>query len=510
MIFHLPNQPKTKAMAPLSNPYRSFIKKELLCLQGRIFCIAVSFVVYFCSVWIMNAASNHRAKISPLHAPKGFSVRPKYSSYTKVPPANRRTYYVDEYGLYPYPAIRAFNKLGWKRQIDPTQAQIVWDKMITQYDPEKLKPWQRFNHFPGWQYWDSKMGFAKGFDAYARKHPNKNLYFLPETYLVSTSQGLQKFKKRMYQQGGMNLPWVFKQSHSSNSEGVKMAGPNSPELRNAVQSLESRNFFQDEYIAQAYICNELKWWGNRKIDLRFYWMVASLDPLIVLTHVGFVRVGGQQYDERDFSGNGGKHLTTHRQPGGDERKASVEELERLIREHYYENDYLRLRKTISIDPVQHVRNQIRECIAETVAAFKDVSLRPLSSTEWNTKAENGFTIYGADFVIDNDLDVWYTESQAGPAFPEEFDHQVTLYQEMFQSAYEIVDEIQMKIQDSPQENLLPLRKQAQWDLVYAEDGSGRWMYHYDTYKRRQDKDGCGETTSSSSQNHNFNARRRMR
>jgi hypothetical protein len=63
------------------------------------------------------------------------------------------------------------------------------------------------------------------------------------------------------------------------------------------------------YIVQAFICNELTWFGKRKFDFRMYWMIPSVDPLIVLYTDGFARVGNADYDETDFSDTT-KHLTT--------------------------------------------------------------------------------------------------------------------------------------------------------------------------------------------------------
>lgn len=61
------------------------------------------------------------------------------------------------------------------------------------------------------------------------------------------------------------------------------------------------------------------------------------------------------------------------------------------------------------DPVSHVRNQFKESIAMLVDAFKEETFKtgqPLS-------AEDAYGFFGADCVLDNDLDVWMIEAQAG-------------------------------------------------------------------------------------------------
>lgn len=149
-----------------------------------------------------------------------------------------------------------------------------------------------------------------------------------------------------------------------------MLGPNSPELKNVLKRVE-REAEDVDYIIQEYVCNEFTWWKNKKFDLRFYWAVASVDPLIVLYHDGYVRVGNAVYNETEFGGPRTQHLTTHTYLS-DEEKGTIEELQERVRYHYQQNRR-RLKKRIKIDPFEHVRNQFKEALAQTVAAFRDVT-----------------------------------------------------------------------------------------------------------------------------------------
>ena len=72
----------------------------------------------------------------------------------------------------------------------------------------QLYPWQRLNQIPGFQNWNLKDGFAKGFQEYQERNPGKKLLFLPETYVLDNA-GQQAFEQRL-DNGGMEQPWVLK------------------------------------------------------------------------------------------------------------------------------------------------------------------------------------------------------------------------------------------------------------------------------------------------------------
>jgi len=375
------------------------------------------------------------------------------------------------------------------------------------------------------------------------------LYMIPETYRLTDSKDREAFEKRLYQDGGLDLPWVLKNPNSANGKGITMLGPNSKELRNVLKDEEGEEMEEEESknkkrkkdqkvsseeeedeekkkehqsLIQAYICNELTWWGNKKFDLRFYWMVASVDPLIVLYHDGYVRVGNGEYDESDWSSTR-QHLTTHTFLAAEE-KGTVDNLKDVLKEHHSSKSLSRKsRKKIQQltrgDPYLHVRNQMKQSIAETVAAFYyDTFGQSLKQQELMTPhhhrnrnnnmqqstlqpPENVFALYGADFVIDNDLDVWYVEAQNGPGLEEEFDFRVEMHRELIRGTIDMVEEIQMKLQDDPTKNVLPLKSQAEgWDIVYAgntdEPPEQHWMFRYKDYTRFKKKKGCNIKTTN--------------
>lgn len=268
----------------------------------------------------------------------------------------------------------------------------------------------------------------------------------------------------------------------SSYQSAKDGDTTSREQNTSVTIKTRHEDVHNDYVIQTYICNELTWFGNRKFDLRMYWMVPSIDPLVVLYSDGYARIGNTVYDETDFSDTR-KHLTAMTKLA-DESKGSTDEYKELIRQHYERNS-AELRQRFQGDPYQHVRNQMKEAIAETVAAFKDKTLG--NDKQNNFTSENGFSLYGADFVLDNNLDVWYLEAQAGPALIEDYDFRVTLHSHLLRSTFALMQEIQDKIEANPEANILPFDYTIDgWDIVYA----GDWMYQYEDYDRTPMKQSC--------------------
>eukprot|EP00548_Thalassiothrix_antarctica_P014582 CAMPEP_0194177090 /NCGR_PEP_ID=MMETSP0154-20130528/10942_1 /TAXON_ID=1049557 /ORGANISM="Thalassiothrix antarctica, Strain L6-D1" /LENGTH=536 /DNA_ID=CAMNT_0038891571 /DNA_START=87 /DNA_END=1694 /DNA_ORIENTATION=+ len=434
--------------------------------------------------------------------PSNFIVTGKLSSYIKVPSKYRKTFFIDPKTSFRRTVIRAFRNRGWRKSEVAETAHMIWDKVVLAKRFTDLKPWQRYDFIPGFSSWDKKDNFIKGFNKYKSRHPEKDLYMIPETYLLDKKEDREAFSKRLYDNNGLSIPWVLKTPDVNNGQGITMLGPNSEELDDVLNKVEEGS----DNIIQAYICNELTWWGNKKFDLRFYWMVVSIDPLIVLYHDGYVRVGNSKYDESDWSSTK-QHLTTHTYLA-DEDKGTIQNLKDLVREHY-NNNIKTLEKKIKLDPFEHIRNQFKQSIAETVGAFY---YDTFGQSKKKYKPQNGFGMYGADFVLDNDLDVWYVESQAGPGLEEEFDFRVEMHRDLLRGMIDLVDEIQTKLENDPQGNVLPLQNQAGWDIVYAGNPDKHWMYHYDGYSRSKRKKGCtiSDNVKGKTEKTNFNPGRKKK
>ena len=391
----------------------------------------------------------------------------KIHKFTPTPEQHKRTFWVEQAKINE-PIIRAFRDRKWTKVNDFREAQFVWT-----YSPddanweEPFHPWQRTNHIPEFSQWNRKDKFVKGFLEYERRVPGKDHYFNPETFMLADEDQREKFSKLLTRGGGMNHPWVLKEGNVNQGRGITMVAPNSKELRNV---LEDNPADDSNLVIQRYVCNELTW-NRRKYDVRMFWLVASIDPLLVLYHDGYVRIGNAVYDESDFS-NTRNHLTTHTKLA-EEGKATFDEFKQHVRDHN------RAANLGISDPVAHVRNQFKEAIGETVAAFKDKSF-----TTKNFVEENGIGFYGADFILDQSLDVYFLEPQMGCGLDEDYNFRIEMHDQLFRTMVDIIDEILEKQEKG--ENLLPIRNPGFWQVVYA-DG---WIYKFDGYERSKNKKGC--------------------
>jgi hypothetical protein len=314
--------------------------------------------------------------------------------FQDMPEASRKTFFAHSSWIC-HVMTRALRELGWTRVNNPKDAQLIWTYARMKSWYKSLEPWQRYNHVPRTYVWNHKDRFAEGFRQY-QKRTGADLYFLPETFNLNDKEQVSEFKLRLLNDGGVNQPWVLKEPNVNQGKGITMLAPNSDALRESYKKGE-----EDDYIIQQYICNEMTW-SKRKFDTRMYWFVASTDPLVVFYIDGYARIGNANYKENDFN-NTRDHLTTHTFLG-EEGKGSFDDLAEKITERYYSSS--ELQKRIQ-DPVVHVRNQYKEAIGRLIDAFKDKTFR----TGNDMSAEDCFELYGADFVIDNDLDVWLIEPQ---------------------------------------------------------------------------------------------------
>jgi hypothetical protein len=332
----------------------------------------------------------------------------------------------------------------------------------------KLKPWQRSIHIPGYYHWNNKDSIVNGFKAYEEK-TGSDLFFLPNTYRLNVPEDVEAFDKRLTHEGGINYPWVLKKATLNQGKGITIMAPMSKELLHVADEHAGQR-----YIIQQYICNELTW-KKRKYDVRMFWYVASLDPLIVMYHDGYVRVGNSDYHEDDFSDTV-SHLTTHTGLG-EEGKGTFDELRHHIMDHHKSSPNLwHIR-----DPVEHVRNQFKHSLSELVAAFKELSFTPGG----DLTAENGLGFYGADFALDKDLDVWLIEPQKGCGLDEDYHFRVQMHDQLFSGMVNMMEDVWRKQEAG--EPVLPFKDSGKWEVFYAD---GR-RYTYEGYERSKNKKQCG-------------------
>jgi hypothetical protein len=140
--------------------------------------------------------------------------------------------------------------------------------------------------------------------------------------------------------------------------------------------------------------------------------------------------------------------------------------------------------------LHHVENQVKHSLAEMVDAFKDVTF-----TNNGTSSEHKFGFYGADYLIDRDLDIYFIEPQNACGMMSEkdqfFDDLGQSWKNVNAQLTEGMAEI-LNIVTKQQELGLPISNEAleyaagsAYEVIYN-DG---WMFQYEGYERPTKK-GC--------------------
>jgi hypothetical protein len=344
--------------------------------------------------------------------------------FTPVPEKYYKTFYFDGSKIS-HPVARALRSRGFRKVDDTDHAHLIYTYSNHADWATELLPWQRFNYIPDLEKWNRKAQFTYWYKDYEESTGKPPSVYVPESYMMTeTKQEIEAFRTVLEQQNGKNHPWVHKLSSVNQGKGITILPPNSKRLLGlpdkSLKDLKrkpSGSASEDEdnpaSIVQRYICNEMTWDG-RKFDVRMYWFVASLDPLIVLYHDGYVRVGNSAYSETSFRDTT-SHLTSHTGLGA-ETKATFWQFGEVLEEQHRANTE-RHKKSQRYPggstPVEHVRNQFKHALGEMIEIFKDESFALPDYRKKHPKlsAENAFNFFCADFILDRDLDVWFIEPQ---------------------------------------------------------------------------------------------------
>jgi len=291
----------------------------------------------------------------------------------------------------------------------PGKADLMWMRRNYELLQYHLDEGQLFNHIPDEFALIDKGELTTHLLACAGDdaslHPRQ---FYPETYRLYEPEDRKAFFDQLPAQPNKDEPWILKPTDMSSGRGVAVvwqfdelrqlyANPNVDDL------IRAHRF--PRYVAQRYITNPLLLDG-RKSEIRVYWLIASVDPLMVLMYSdGTARLTTKPFVMDDFS-NPLVHITNvyqqKRHPDYDPNAVLKWDFARL--DKYVSED-------LGVAEAGYVENRLsprlRDCLAHAVRATAD----RLRATP--TKGHY-FGLYGADFIIDENLDPWLTELQRGP------------------------------------------------------------------------------------------------
>lgn len=238
------------------------------------------------------------------------------------------------------------------------------------------------------------------------------------------------------------------------------------DTRSELQVLKAQNRTErthDRIIVQRYICGELDYQG-RKFDLRVYFLIASVDPIVVYAHDGYLRVSSHEYNEGKFDSTG-EHLTNlgRTANNSEHNTISYEQWEKELRKLVSRSPSM-FSWSVQRNPLQHIRNQIKAALAVLVASTHRQAMRGYRAF---TNMENGFALFGADFIVDRNLNVWFTEGQDSPGLLHETSMKRQLNDRLLPATVEIVGQVLDR--QSTGRPLLPMFGIGDFQLIYTAD-----------------------------------------
>lgn len=309
-------------------------------------------------------------------------------------------------------ARRIFERGRFRVVGEPGEADLLWFRHKGDCEDllATLKPFQLVNHLPNEYALADKGRLAETLYAYDRtqtKHELRIADLVQETYrLYDPAERARFFDARPAVPSKDDL-WILKQCNSSEGFGIHVLWQ-FDELREFYERASSPapGEVYARYVIQRYIENPLLLRG-RKSEMRIYWLVASLDPLLVLLYrEGTVRLNTLPFRLDDFD-NKLIHVTNvvQQETHPDHDPSAVLKWSFAEWERYLVED-------LAIAPKGYVTEHLRPQLRRMLSYVIDAAAPALRIA----RPEQGlcFALYGADVILDDTLHPWLSEVQEGP------------------------------------------------------------------------------------------------
>lgn len=284
-------------------------------------------------------------------------------------------------------------------------------------DTHFLCPGQKYNHIPGHEHMTNKDEAADNNRAYGKYYKDRPecfdpWRFMPETYnLADKTQCLEIIERLKRDRRSDTIKWIRKKSRNShNAEGVTIVTSEvADEILEEYQYGALCGKLEDHFIVQQYLDDPLLV-NEKKFDFRVYMLIASLDPLIIFYHDGFLRVSLIDYDAADTEAM--THITNTQLAKDmlDEKNASQQEREETLRQQMWTfdqfEDHMVSRGLVDKNWIEdYVRPVMKVTMLHLVRMHYEKFL----------KHPGVFEMYGVDFMFDSKLHLWFLEVNRSPA-----------------------------------------------------------------------------------------------
>lgn len=325
---------------------------------------------------------------------------------------------------------------GFTYEPDPTQADSLWvRKNVRKYLPN-LAPHQLINHLPEEGQLINKANLARHLLEYQRACVPGEIQlsdFCQETWCLDVPDQREAFLSQRPVPPQRDDLWILKPGGLSRGEGIKILW-NFDRLKKSFRDNGklARHCVKERYVAQRYIQNPLLL-NDRKSEIRVYWLVASVRPLMVLMYQeGTSRLNTMPFKLDDYD-NPLVHITNvfqqKKNPDYDPNvslKWSWPRLQVYINDHLGKSDGTFLEKQLK----PRVHQALRFVVRATYHKLMKVH-----------KLGSGYSLFGADIIIDDQLHPWLTEIQKNPGLSYDDPVKATVIPPLLTEAVAIMHEI---------------------------------------------------------------------
>lgn len=344
---------------------------------------------------------------------------------------------------------------GWIEVNKIQQAHIIWIRNYHKIPWNKIaltkNDSQILNYIPGTFELTRKLNLAIHLKKYETEHQLTPVQ--AETYLLP-----EQCDEFFADDSNLDQVWIRKESDLSQGEGaVVISSPRNLELIDCSSILNykreqeldqnKQKFDINPVVLQRYMLNPLLLLG-RKSEIRSYWLIASLDPLLVLYHDGTVRLNTLPFELGDWD-NALVHITnTHQQhlALGDEEyekisaslKWDLDDLAKYVtnNEKVYSSSSSSPWQTPQDFLDQHLKPMLKRAIIRTLNSTREYIIPP------NVHLPNVFELLGMDFMLSADLSHgWLNEIQRGPGLSVDNPVKARVLPQMLMEMIKIVQEV---------------------------------------------------------------------
>ena len=331
---------------------------------------------------------------------------------------------------------------GYRFVADPRDADLLWMREGFEKWFERLQPFQLLNHLPNWQAVTDKGLLAehlRRFDRVQSKYDFGMKDLVQETCCLYIDEERARFFGQLPSADSRENLWILKPCSSSRGVGIRIMWQ-FDELRDLYAHPGKHDFDPEDerFVIQRYIRNPLLL-DARKSEMRLYWLIPSLDPLLVLMYrEGTVRLNSKPFVLDDFD-NTLVHVTNVFQ-----QKSHPEYDPSVVLKWSFSDLESYLVRDLKLAPENYIEGHLKPQLKRMLSFVSEAAASSLVQCPAKGLF---FGLFGADVILDDTLHPWLTEVQKGPGLSFDDPVKQKVIPPMLNEAVSIVLEVRRRKRD---------------------------------------------------------------